>query len=203
MIDRLIVGLGNPGREYSRTRHNLGSNVVEALAQDDRAPLCLEAKFESKMARVHIEGHEVALVFPATYMNESGRAVGAICAFYKIDRTALIVICDDMDLPFGHIRIRARGSSGGHKGLVSIEQALGTREYTRVRLGIGRGDSEARDYVLSTFTKEERQALPEFIERAKECCRRLVGEDVHHVACDVNKKVKGEEKNEKPNTQAI
>jgi len=199
---RLIVGLGNPGREYAATRHNLGAMVVEALAHEAGASLKTSSKFESKIARAHIGGHEVALAFPQTYMNESGRAVAAIAAFYKIPPAACIIVSDDMDLPFGHIRIRARGSSGGHKGLESIEHVLGTRDFPRIRLGIGRGEREARDYVLSTFTKEESEQVSAFITRAKECCSRLISEDIHRVATDVNKKVKGE-KNEKPNTQAI
>ena len=153
----LIVGLGNPGAEYARTRHNAGFLLVEKLAARWRAGWTYEMKFNARIARAEANASPVFVAQPQTYMNSSGEAVAAIVDFYRIALTRLLVVVDDADLPLGEIRLRAGGSSGGHHGLESIEQHLGTREFARQRIGIGRaaGAREISDYVLGRFHSTE------------------------------------------------
>jgi peptidyl-tRNA hydrolase, PTH1 family len=155
----LIVGLGNPGAKYARTRHNAGFQLVELLAERWRASgWTAEKKFQAAVARVERNGCAVILARPQTYMNASGEAVGALVGFYRLPRTRLLVAVDDADLPLGGIRMRASGSSGGHHGLESIEQHLGSREFARLRIGIGRtadGRREITDHVLAPFDAAE------------------------------------------------
>jgi peptidyl-tRNA hydrolase, PTH1 family len=158
----LIVGLGNPGAEYARTRHNAGFLLVEKLAERWRANWVLEKKFNARVARTESARTESAaartiLCEPQTYMNSSGEAVGPLMAFYRIPHGRLLVVVDDADLPFGAIRLKPNGSSGGHHGLESIEKHLGTRDYARLRIGIGRTDGarEITNYVLGRFSTGE------------------------------------------------
>ena len=153
----LMVGLGNPGAEYSRTRHNAGFLVVERLAKKWRAAWSYEKKFSARVARAERDGRRVLLCEPQTYMNSSGEAVGALIEYYRVPLKGLLVVVDDADLPLGEIRLRPGGSSGGHHGLESIEQRLGTREYARQRIGIGRerGAREITGFVLGRFNSTE------------------------------------------------
>ena len=153
----LIVGLGNPGAEYARTRHNAGFLLVQKLAERWGANWTLEKKFSSRVARVDRNGGRVLLCEPQTFMNLSGEAVGALATFYRMEPKRLLVVVDDADLPFGEIRLRARGSSGGHHGLESIEQHLASREFPRLRIGIGRKDGarQIANYVLGRFSPDE------------------------------------------------
>src|SRR6516164_437988 len=153
----LIVGLGNPGAEYKRTRHNAGFLLVEKLATRWQAEWKNEHKFNARLARAKCQQHPVLLCQPQTFMNASGEAVGALMKFYRLPQTRLLVVVDDADLPLGGIRLRPGGSSGGHHGLESIEQHLGSREFARLRLGIGRRDGarEITDYVLGRFSSTE------------------------------------------------
>jgi PTH1 family peptidyl-tRNA hydrolase len=154
----LIVGLGNPGSRYVRTRHNVGFRLVEELAGRWRAAWKLEKKFQASVASAERNGRTVLLGRPQTFMNASGEAVGAMTAFYRVPPARLLVAVDDADLPLGEIRLRARGSSGGHHGLESIEQHLGSREFARLRIGIGRtadGRREIADHVLAPFAADE------------------------------------------------
>ncbi|HEX7469581.1 MAG TPA: aminoacyl-tRNA hydrolase [Verrucomicrobiae bacterium] len=153
----LIVGLGNPGAEYAKTRHNAGFLAVERLAECWRASWKLEKKFNARVAKMDLDGTRVLLCQPQTFMNLSGEAVGALMNFYRVVPADLLVVVDDADLPVGEIRLRPGGSSGGHHGLESVEQHLGTREFARLRIGIGRKDGarEITDYVLSRFDKAE------------------------------------------------
>jgi PTH1 family peptidyl-tRNA hydrolase len=165
----LIVGLGNPGREYARTRHNAGFLVLDELAERWKVDWTLEKKFVARSARVEREGKRLLLCQPQTYMNGSGEAVGALASFHKLPASRLLVVVDDADLPFGEIRLRPGGSSGGHHGLESIEQHLGTRGYARQRIGIGRDDPAARQiagYVLSPFRPAEREMLEKVLQKA-------------------------------------
>jgi PTH1 family peptidyl-tRNA hydrolase len=167
----LIVGLGNPGREYERTRHNAGFMVVETLAARWKAGWSVEKKFSARVAKVERDGKRAWLCQPQTYMNLSGESVGALLSFRKIDATRLLVVVDDADLPFGGIRLRPGGSSGGHHGLESIEQHLGTREYARQRIGIGRQDQSVRQiagHVLEQFSPAERDLLEKILQKACE-----------------------------------
>jgi peptidyl-tRNA hydrolase, PTH1 family len=153
----LIVGLGNPGADYARTRHNAGFLVVERLAERWRMSWTYEKKFTARVASGQRNDCRVLLCEPQTYMNSSGEAVGAVMAFYRVPLTGLLVVVDDVDLPLSEIRLRPGGSSGGHHGLESVEQHLGAREYARLRIGIGRqsGAREITGYVLGRFSSTE------------------------------------------------
>ncbi len=153
----LIVGLGNPGAEYVRTRHNAGFRLIEKLAASWRADWSAAKKFQSRLVRVERGDRRVILCEPQTYMNLSGEAVGALVDFYQLALRNVLVAVDDADLPLGELRLRMRGSSGGHHGLESIEQRLGTREFARLRIGIGRRDGtrEITGHVLGRFDSTE------------------------------------------------
>ena len=153
----LIVGLGNPGAQYKRTRHNVGFVVVERLAERWRADWSLEKKFNASLARTERDGRRVLLCQPQTFMNASGEAVQAVTAFYDVAPARVLVVVDDADLPVGQLRLRPGGSCGGHHGLESIEEHLGTREYARLRVGIGRRDGarEITGHVLGRFDSTE------------------------------------------------
>lgn len=154
---QLIVGLGNPGGDYSRTRHNAGFLVVGRLAERWRADWNYEKKFNARVARGGSGENRALLCEPQTYMNSSGESVGALATFYRIVPARLLVIVDDADLPLGELRLRPGGGSGGHHGLESIEQHLGTKSFARLRVGIGRADGarEITNYVLGRFSPAE------------------------------------------------
>jgi len=163
----LIIGLGNPGKRYEPTRHNIGFMALDALA----AQLKMELKqksFNALWGKGAIGGKNVLLAKPQTFMNLSGAAVRQLQSFFKMDISNLIVIHDDLDLPFGSVRLKAGGGTAGHKGLASIESNLGTSEFMRVRLGIGKPVDKSRieGYVLEPFRKEEQIVLPDIISRA-------------------------------------
>jgi peptidyl-tRNA hydrolase, PTH1 family len=165
----LIVGLGNPGARYARTRHNIGFQLVERLAENWRASWTAEKKFQARVARVERNGRTVLLAEPQTFMNASGETVGAMTAYYRLPLAKLVVAVDDADLPLGEIRLRSRGSSGGHHGLESIEQHVGGREFARLRFGIGRtadGKREITDYVLAPFDGPETALVEQILTAA-------------------------------------
>ena len=164
----LIVGLGNPGAEYAPTRHNAGFLLVEKLAAQWQADWTNERKFKARMAKSDRQGKRVLLCEPQTFMNLSGETVGEVTGFYQLPLPQLIVAVDDADLPFGEIRLRPGGSSGGHHGLESIEQHLGSREFARLRIGIGRKDGarQITNYVLGKFEPAEKGLLEKILERA-------------------------------------
>ncbi len=165
----LIVGLGNPGLEYARTRHNIGFMAVERFAQKHRASWNLEKRFESRLAKVEVAGKKVLLCEPQTFMNVSGRAVGAVVDFFRLPLDRVLVVVDDADLPFGALRLRPDGSSGGHHGLESIEARFGSRGYARLRMGIGRQRTEVREitgHVLGKFGSAESGTLDMMLDRA-------------------------------------
>jgi peptidyl-tRNA hydrolase, PTH1 family len=165
----LISGLGNPGRDYAGTRHNIGFALVERLAEKFRAAWKLERKFNARLAGWEEAGKKIMLCQPQTFMNASGEAIGALGRFYQLAPERMLVAVDDADLPLGQIRLRAEGSSGGHHGLESVEQQLATRKYPRLRLGIGRRAEDGREitgHVLGRFTGEERAVVEEELERA-------------------------------------
>ena len=164
----LVVGLGNPGRDYVRTRHNAGFMVVERLAERWRAKWTAEKKFNARVAKVERDGCRLLLCEPQTFMNASGEAAGALAAFHKIAPEKILVAVDDADLPLGEIRLRPGGSSGGHHGLDSMERHLATRDFARQRLGIGRKDGarEITGHVLSPFGKDEAELLEIVLTRA-------------------------------------
>jgi peptidyl-tRNA hydrolase, PTH1 family len=153
----LIVGLGNPGADYARTRHNAGFLAVDRLVGRWQVSWVYEKKFNARLASAQRGDRRVIVCEPQTYMNSSGEAVGAVLAFYRVLHASLLVVVDDADLPLGELRLRPGGSSGGHHGLESIEQHLGTRDYARLRVGIGRqsGVREITGYVLGRFSSTE------------------------------------------------
>ena len=157
----LIAGLGNPGGDYARTRHNVGFMVIEGVAKRWGVGWTYEKKFNARLARAERSERTALLCEPQTYMNSSGEAVGAAAEFYRVPIGRLLIVLDDANLPFGQLRLRPGGSSGGHHGLESIEQHLGTREYARLRIGIGRrsGAREITSYVLGRFSSTETPLL--------------------------------------------
>jgi peptidyl-tRNA hydrolase, PTH1 family len=156
-LDVLVVGLGNPGREYARNRHNVGHMVADELAR--RHDGSWRGKFSGQVAEVRVEGHRVALLKPETYMNESGRAVKAAASFFKLEPDAVLVVHDESDLEPGRLQVRLGGGLAGHNGLRSVAQHLDTPDFMRLRVGVGRperGDPRPlADYVLSDFEPHE------------------------------------------------
>jgi len=156
-LDLLVVGLGNPGREYARNRHNVGYLVVDELAR--RHDGAWRSKFDGRLAEVRIDGHKVALLKPETYMNESGRAVAAARKFFKLEPDAVLVVHDESDLELGRLQARLGGGLAGHNGLRSVARALGTPDFLRIRIGVGRparGDRRPlADWVLADFEPHE------------------------------------------------
>jgi len=172
----LIVGLGNPGNRYRFTRHNIGFMVLEKLAREFKIDL-KHRSFDAVWGRGKIRGTDILLALPQTYMNLSGTAVRQLVAFYKADINNLIVIHDDLDLPFGTIRLKAGGGNAGHKGLTSITDNLGSSDFMRVRLGIGKPPDKSRieGYVLEPFASdEELSLLPEIISTAAEAGSEII-----------------------------
>ena len=163
----LLIGLGNPGREYANTRHNFGFMLIDRIAvRLDARGLKVQSKAIVMDARY--EDHKLILAKPQTYMNLSGQSVQGLAHFYKIPNEKLMILSDDLDLPFGTIRIRASGGPGGQRGLSSILEKLGTKDIPRMRLGIDRppGRMDPADYVLQKFSKDETQLLSETLDRA-------------------------------------
>jgi peptidyl-tRNA hydrolase, PTH1 family len=167
----LVVGLGNPGKDYDGTRHNVGFALVEKLANGWRANWELKKKFNARVAQVDRDGRRIVLCEPQTYMNLSGEAVQAVSDFYKLAPKQVLILVDDADLPLGTIRLRPDGSSGGHHGLESIEQHLGTRAYARLKIGIGRRAEDGRQisgYVLGRFAGDDKKIIEAVLERASQ-----------------------------------
>jgi PTH1 family peptidyl-tRNA hydrolase len=162
---KVVVGLGNPGRQYEGTRHNVGFEVVEYLARSPQTGP-FRSKFSARVADLGGEPEPVLLMAPETYMNLSGRAVRQVVDFYKLNPTDLLVITDDVNLPLGKLRVRAKGSHGGHNGLRSIQEMLGTPDYPRLRIGVGGTTADLADYVLSRFKPGERPTIDEAVSQA-------------------------------------
>jgi PTH1 family peptidyl-tRNA hydrolase len=195
----LIVGLGNPGKEYEWTRHNLGFMVIDKLAGDCGVDVKTR-ECQSRLARVEIEGCAVKLVKPQTYMNLSGEVVACLFARHQLVEPGenLIVISDDLALPFGKIRIRARGTAGGHNGLQSIIGAVGTNEFTRLRIGIQPEHpiSDSKRFVLDSFPGATRPAVEEIVERSVAATRAILRDGVLKAMTEYNReepKMKSEE----------
>lgn len=194
---KLIAGLGNPGREYEKTRHNSGFMVMDILA--DKLGVKIETKkFNACIAKVNIDGKQVLLMKPQTYMNESGSAVSQAVAFYHIDDDDILIIHDDMDLPVGTVRIRKSGSAGGQKGMKSIIDALHTSSIARIRIGVGhseKGNHEiVPDWVLSPVPKAEKEIYDHALEDGAQAALAWVSQDMDIVMNKYNLKVKSEEK---------
>jgi PTH1 family peptidyl-tRNA hydrolase len=171
---RLVAGLGNPGREYQQTRHNVGFMVLDRLAVDARIAWEYSEKWKAGWAK-----SDAILMKPATYMNRSGEAVAAIANFYKIAAEDVLIVLDDFALPLGRLRLREQGSSGGHNGLESVFEHFGTEAVPRLRIGIGAAPSQgATDYVLGRFFEEEQALLDMTIRRAAEAVKCAIDKGV-------------------------
>lgn len=166
---KIVVGLGNPGKQYEGTRHNVGFDTLRLLAEkwDAEAP---KSKYDAMVSEASLGGARVLLVWPQTYMNRSGRAVRQAMEFYKAPLEDLMVVCDDFNLPVGRLRIRTKGSSGGQNGLKDIANQLGGEDYTRLRIGVGPvpASRDAADFVLGRFTNKERELVDVVIHESAE-----------------------------------
>lgn len=191
MDQLLIVGLGNPGKKYAMTRHNMGYLVVEGMAQTLGVALREESKLKVNAGRASAGGVNYHLVQPTTYMNDSGLAVRKYCDYYKIAAEQVLVVVDDIALPFGEMRIRNEGGTGGHNGLKSIQAHLGTNRYPRLRVGIGdRDQGELTDHVLGGFSKKEVESLPLVLHKAIQVLQRFPREPLEELMQDVNQRVR-------------
>ncbi len=171
----LIVGLGNPGLEYARNRHNVGFMVADVLAARAGARFKRD-RSRAQLATGRLAGTPVILAKPMSYMNASGRSVAALRAFYKLPGDRIVVVHDELDIPFADIRLKFGGGDNGHNGLRSVTSALGSRDYYRVRIGIGRppGRMDPADFVLRDFAKPERDAVPEMLTRSADAAEALI-----------------------------
>jgi PTH1 family peptidyl-tRNA hydrolase len=176
---KLIVGLGNPGRKYAASRHNVGFEVVAELARRHAQGRSKE-KFKGEFADAEIAGHRVVLLQPGTYMNRSGQSVQSARDFFKLANEDLLVVCDDFNLPLARLRVRARGSAGGQRGLEDIIRCLGSQEFARLRIGIGPVPDawDPADFVLGRFAAAERSAVEQAVAQAADAAATWVREGV-------------------------
>jgi PTH1 family peptidyl-tRNA hydrolase len=185
---KCIVGLGNPGRKYKDTRHNIGFMVIEELLRRHNWKLD-QAKFQGEYTLEHYQGEKVILLQPQTYMNLSGESIKPLIDFYQIDIEDIIVIYDDLDLPIGKIRLRQKGGHGGHNGVRSTIDHLGTKSFNRLRIGIGRPSNPIPvvDYVLGKFAKEQQEDVIISIKDAADACEAWLDKPFTEVMNDFNK----------------
>lgn len=173
---KVVVGLGNPGRKYVGTRHNIGFTVVDNLAEKHAAHFKKNVRLLSETATINLREEQVILVKPQTYMNNSGQAVAAIKNYYKLTNNDLIIIYDDADLMVGSLRLRATGSSGGHRGVQSIIEHLSDNNFARIKIGIGKEKSEngLKNYVLGSFTSEENKTITPVLKVTEEAVTEII-----------------------------
>ena len=173
---KAVVGLGNPGREYANTPHSIGFEVIDHLSAGAGSKMRRSLRFGASTGRTVIKDTEVLLVKPQTYMNASGPVVSAILRYYKIEASDMIVVLDDADLEAGQIRIRPAGSAGGHRGLMSVTESVGTEHFVRVRIGIGRGAAgvDLVRHVLAAFTPAERLLMNEVVKESAEAVLNII-----------------------------
>ena len=183
----IVTGLGNPGRDYENTRHNIGFMVLKELARRHNPPAG-RSRFRAEIFEFFLGSEKVILVAPQTFMNLSGVAVQQVMNWYKADLDDLLVVYDDLDLPFGQLRVRASGSAGGHNGLKSIIQELGSQQVPRLRVGIGRGPGTAVAHVLSRFNPDDAKALPDVVARAADMVELWIRTDLTTTMNEANRK---------------
>ena len=190
----VIVGLGNPGKTYSNTRHNVGFNTVDLLAEKNNIEIN-KIKFKSVYGEGRINGKKLILVKPQTYMNNSGEAVRDIANFYKIDPSKIIVIVDDIDIDFASVRIRKKGSAGSHNGLKSIIRLLGRDDFPRIKIGIGKKHPQQNlaDFVLSRFSKDEVEDIEDAIRDSAEAVELILKEDIDMAMNEFNRRKKAQD----------
>lgn len=201
---KVIVGLGNPEKKYALTRHNLGYMAVQALAVDERLVFKEERRFHGYVAKGEIQGSQVMLLLPTTFMNESGRALKALVDFYRVRPHNVLVVSDEVALEFETMRLRPHGSAGGHNGLKSIERYLGTHYYPRLRMGIGSSQaagSALADFVLDNFSQEELQKLPVLLKEAVNVLKMMIEHGIAYAMQVVNKKQKDQNIEVRPTDQ--
>jgi PTH1 family peptidyl-tRNA hydrolase len=188
---KIIVGLGNPGIIYAGSRHNIGFQVIKHLAQSEKVVLKKEKGIKALSAKGKIGSLNVVLAMPLTFMNLSAEAVKPLLKRYRLEKRDLLIVCDDLDLEFGRLKIRSQGSSAGHRGIQSIIDSLKGNEFGRLRIGIGRPkkEIEASDFVLSHFNRREKADIPKIVDKAGECCRVWVEEGVDKAMNIFNKKL--------------
>ncbi len=188
----MIVGLGNPGAEYERTRHNLGFMLIDKLAAEAQGTV-KRRECQSLIGNAIVEEQRSLLAKPQTFMNLSGEAVRCLISKYELGAESLIVISDDLALPFGSLRLRQRGTAGGHNGLKSIIGALGTNEFIRLRIGIQPEHpiSDAKSFVLDEFRRAEKESLPQILERAVEALRSVLRDGVAKAMSQFNSEGQG------------
>jgi PTH1 family peptidyl-tRNA hydrolase len=173
---KLLVGLGNPGREYQHTRHNIGFMFVDELAKQLNLRFSMSRSLKCEMADFNYRGEKIIIIKPQTYMNLSGEAVIAVSRFYQIDTDDIFVIYDDLDLPLGKVRIRRSGSSGGHKGMKNIIELLNTDQIKRIRIGIGNHEeTDACDYVLGRISEKDFPEVADVMIKAREMLEYMMG----------------------------
>ena len=177
---KIVCGLGNPGREYQGHRHNVGFLVVEALARRLAAAFSSN-RFDAEVAQAALRGEKVLLLKPQTFMNRSGQALGAAARFYKVPVGEVLVVHDELDLPFGRLQLKAGGGTGGHNGLASILESWGEQDFARLRFGIGKPEGPGAKervigHVLGDFAREEAAALPALVDRAAELAELFVSQ---------------------------
>ncbi|RAZ65829.1 aminoacyl-tRNA hydrolase [Planococcus maitriensis] len=184
---KMIIGLGNPGKTYEETRHNIGFHVIDQLASDWNAPLT-QSKFKGMYAVVHRPEGKVMLVKPLTYMNLSGECIGPLMDYYNVDLEDIVVIYDDLDLPAGQLRLRQKGSAGGHNGIKSLIQHLGTQQFNRMRIGISRPPAGMKvpDYVLARFRDEEKPLMKDAVEKSAAACNYWLAKPFKEVMNEYN-----------------
>lgn len=195
----IIAGLGNPGAKYDGTRHNMGFDTIDLLVEEHKIPSA-GVQMKAMWGKGIIGGERVILLKPLTYMNLSGEAIGAFVRYYKIDpESELIVIYDDIDQEPGQLRIRKKGSAGGHNGMKSIIQHLGTDKFARIRIGVGEKPAgwDLADHVLSRFSKEDRGKVDEAIEKAAKAAEMIVAGEIDEAMNAYNAKPKKKEKKKK------
>lgn len=187
---KLIVGLGNPGTGYKDSRHNIGFMAVDSLADECKAKLKRKFTWRSSQAKTRINGQEVILAEPLTFMNLSGAAVKQLLSRHNLELSDLLVIADDLDLELGRIKIKPSGSSGGHRGINSIIETLKSDDFSRLRVGIGRPQehTEASDYVLSNFSRKEKALVDKIIDEVKDCARAWVEQGAEKTMNTFNQK---------------
>ncbi|MCG7337473.1 aminoacyl-tRNA hydrolase [Sporosarcina sp. ACRSM] len=184
---KMIIGLGNPGKQYERTRHNVGFHVIDALYDRLSAP-AMQSKFNGMYTVIHRPEGKVMLVKPLTYMNLSGECVRPLMDYYDVAVEDIVVLYDDLDIAPGTIRLRQKGSAGGHNGMKSLIAHIGTDQFNRIRIGIGRptGGMKVADYVLAPFAQEEIPSIEEMVQKSASACEAWLNRPFLEVMNDYN-----------------
>jgi peptidyl-tRNA hydrolase, PTH1 family len=184
---KLIIGLGNPGKQYEKTRHNVGFDAIDVLSKDLNINVD-QLKFKGLLGMGFVGTEKVLLLKPLTYMNLSGESIRAVMDFYDIEDKDIVVIYDDLDIPVGKLRLRQKGSAGGHNGIKSTIAHLGTQEFNRIRIGVDRPQNgmSVSNYVLSRFTSEEQPKIDEVIRRSADACKSWLNQPFLQVMNEYN-----------------